>query len=533
MKLVASMEEIDKELPNEAQDFVSENSLELLKAEGELQDKSADIKALQTAIESASDDHSTLNRFSGLLNSRTVDKNTVKIADIAIESICDRLGLSRHENIISMESYHQTGTVALENLGSAIARVFKAIKDAVINFLKKIRDFIYKLFGIRKNREQELKDVKERLEKVSKEEAERVKRNIDEFIKAIDKAIEEEKARNKAKVEEASRKFSETKAGYEKEYAEFANDSNNSGNNKTVSNSKSKLTPAERAAKVDAIRKANAASAAKYQKTIPVLLLELKNESFEDENFGRLFGYHGDITESVIRDHIDKSHSIVMEMSKLQIVIQRHIFYIIDHLQKIPMLSDSDIENFFNKVIDEDKNVAAEVNHLFSRDGESKMQKKSDVLIGGLCLVTTVSPEGNISFTEERVPVKSNKVVGFGLTSQDSEIGLLTQLEKFMASTKNVIDLVAKNEEIVKNRLNTLDTLVSNVLNRIKDDDSKDQRIKLIKDLADDIKSMIKFLMSLMFQIPSICNKTEQSILAFIKDTEHRRKIAMSATKDL
>jgi hypothetical protein len=45
--------------------------------------------------------------------------------------------------------------------------------------------------------------VKERLEKVSKAEVERVKRNIDEFIKAVDKAIREEKA----EAEKANKKY--------------------------------------------------------------------------------------------------------------------------------------------------------------------------------------------------------------------------------------------------------------------------------------------------------------------------------------
>ena len=122
----------------------------------EIQEDTGVIEDISEAIEDASDDMDTLEGIQGVMEESVekgegLDETAAEIAEVAIEAICARLGISKANKIMpAMESFGSSNSrvaatkIAMEGVGDTLKRIWQAIKDAFAKAWNHIVDFYKK-----------------------------------------------------------------------------------------------------------------------------------------------------------------------------------------------------------------------------------------------------------------------------------------------------------------------------------------------------------------------------------------------------
>lgn len=123
----------------------------------ELQADAGDVTDLVAATEEAEAGADTLENIAEVMETsaddeRGLDPVAAQIAEVAIESICNRLGIRNQKIMPSLESFGSTGSrvtatrVSTENLRETWTRIWTAIKTGFASMWTKIKEFFTKLF---------------------------------------------------------------------------------------------------------------------------------------------------------------------------------------------------------------------------------------------------------------------------------------------------------------------------------------------------------------------------------------------------
>lgn len=118
----------------------------------EVVQQTGEVEELQAAIEDAEEGAETLEKIEGVLEESAesgegVDETAAEIAEVAVESICARLGIRSSKSFPAMESFGSQNSrlsatkIALENIGEHIKRIWEAIKAAVKRLIEKVKSF--------------------------------------------------------------------------------------------------------------------------------------------------------------------------------------------------------------------------------------------------------------------------------------------------------------------------------------------------------------------------------------------------------
>jgi hypothetical protein len=136
------------------------------------QQNEAQIDELEMAIEDAMDDVDTLERINDTIQqSVDVDKGlspeAAEIAEIAVESICNRLGINNRKSF-ALESFKTNDRLlatrlALEETQSLIKRGWEAVKKAIAAMYRAVVEFINRLFDDAVRLKKTLDNVKAKL----------------------------------------------------------------------------------------------------------------------------------------------------------------------------------------------------------------------------------------------------------------------------------------------------------------------------------------------------------------------------------
>lgn len=152
--LVLAMEGDDNvDAPVADMEEVMEGSEEAM---DEVSDGEETVAELEDAADSAEADAETLDRIKDTMEKSVEDgeglsEDAAAIAEVAVEAICDRLGISNKRIVPSLESFGSTGSrvtatkIAVEGIKETIARVWEAIRAAIVSVWNKIKDFLSNL----------------------------------------------------------------------------------------------------------------------------------------------------------------------------------------------------------------------------------------------------------------------------------------------------------------------------------------------------------------------------------------------------
>ena len=125
----------------------------------EVVQQTGEVEELQAAIEDAEEGAETLEKIEGVLEESAesgegVNETAAEIAEVAVESICARLGIRTSKSFPAMEAFGSQNSrlsatkIALENIGEHIKRIWEAIKAAVKRLIEKVKSFF---LGLIKN----------------------------------------------------------------------------------------------------------------------------------------------------------------------------------------------------------------------------------------------------------------------------------------------------------------------------------------------------------------------------------------------
>lgn len=152
--LVFAMEENTEVLDAEPAEVLNEVETSV----GEAEEQGGEVSELSTAIEEAVEDVETLENVQDVMadsadKGEGLDETAAEIAEVAVESICARLGIRRTmKTIPSLESFGSatsrvTATrIAVENIGKRLAAAWEAIKKAFAAMWTKIKEFFKRHF---------------------------------------------------------------------------------------------------------------------------------------------------------------------------------------------------------------------------------------------------------------------------------------------------------------------------------------------------------------------------------------------------
>ena len=141
-------------------DEVVENTGEIEAGAAEVVQQAGEVEELQAAIEDAEEGAETLGQIEGVLEESAesgegVDETAAEIAEVAVESICARLGIrAAKKSFPAMEAFGSSNSrlsatkIALEGIGEHIKRIWEAIKSAIIRLVEKVKSFF---IGLLKN----------------------------------------------------------------------------------------------------------------------------------------------------------------------------------------------------------------------------------------------------------------------------------------------------------------------------------------------------------------------------------------------
>lgn len=145
--LVAALENEDLELPveGEAADSAESSMLEMNEA-------AADVDAGTDAVEQTSADAEQLDAIADTMEASEetggLDETSAAIAEVAVEAIYARLGVTRRKPLPAMESFGSSSTrlrstkLAVEGIREMASKAWAAI----VEFCKKIKDFFVRLW---------------------------------------------------------------------------------------------------------------------------------------------------------------------------------------------------------------------------------------------------------------------------------------------------------------------------------------------------------------------------------------------------
>ncbi len=145
---------------------------ELAEVDGEVGEYADGIDASVNATEELGEVNDVL--AAGVESGEGVSEETAKMAEIAVEAICAKVGISAREARVmpAMESFGSTNSrltatkLAMEGIKETAKRVWEAIKKACIHVWNVIKGFFAGLFKSRTMLEKHLKNLKERANKV-------------------------------------------------------------------------------------------------------------------------------------------------------------------------------------------------------------------------------------------------------------------------------------------------------------------------------------------------------------------------------
>lgn len=156
--LVFAMED-DNLVEGGDQSMVPETAAGVEAGAAQVAEQSGEVEELQAAVEDAVDGAETLGQVEEVLEKTAesgdgVDETAAQVAEIAVESIKNRLGIIGGKHFPAMESFGSKNTrlsatkVALENVRETIARIWESIKSAIVRMWEKIKSFF---IGLIKN----------------------------------------------------------------------------------------------------------------------------------------------------------------------------------------------------------------------------------------------------------------------------------------------------------------------------------------------------------------------------------------------
>lgn len=151
--LVLAMEEMDEVVPG-TEEEVSDAVAEVVETADEVETASVEIEELDEGVESAQDDSETLEKIHEVMEESVekgegLDETSAEIAEIAIESICARLGISKR-TMPAMESFGSANSrvvatkIAMEGIQDRLKEVWKAIAGAFKSMWEMIKGFFAK-----------------------------------------------------------------------------------------------------------------------------------------------------------------------------------------------------------------------------------------------------------------------------------------------------------------------------------------------------------------------------------------------------
>lgn len=154
-----------------------EAAVEVEAGSAEVAQQTGEVEDLQAAIEDAEEGAETLEKIEGVLEESAesgegVDETAAEIAEVAVESICARLGIRTSKSFPAMEAFGSQNSrlsatkIALENIGEHIKRIWEAIKAAFIRLWDKVKAFFNTMFKNVGGLAKQLEDLKERATKV-------------------------------------------------------------------------------------------------------------------------------------------------------------------------------------------------------------------------------------------------------------------------------------------------------------------------------------------------------------------------------
>ena len=178
LKLVLEMEASDQITGDNDEVQAANTATEVETATAELADAGGEVEEYSEGIDSsvgAADElgevHDTL--AASVENGEGVSEETAKMAEIAVEAICAKVGISAREARLmpAMESFGSANSrltatkLAMEGIKETAKRIWEAIKKACIHVWNVIKSFFAGLFKSRDMLEKHLKNLKDRANK--------------------------------------------------------------------------------------------------------------------------------------------------------------------------------------------------------------------------------------------------------------------------------------------------------------------------------------------------------------------------------
>lgn len=174
--LVAAMED-DQDTGGGPVEMVPETTAQVEADSAELTEDSNELEDVVVAAEEAEADAAALGDIAGVMEESVqegegLDETAAQITEVAVESICARLGVRRYSRTIpSMESFGSRSSrvsatrIAMEGIGDIIKKIW----DAIVSAAKRVWEFIRGIAGkITKSRDSLLKHLEDLEEKVVK-----------------------------------------------------------------------------------------------------------------------------------------------------------------------------------------------------------------------------------------------------------------------------------------------------------------------------------------------------------------------------
>lgn len=152
--LVLAMEEEGLEIEPTDSEEVSQTVAEVIEGADEVEENHDEIEELDEAVDDAQGDAETLEKIQDVMEESVekgegLDETSAEIAEIAIESICARLGIQKRV-MPAMESFGSSNSrvvatkIALEGIKETLANIWKAIASAFQSMMNSIKAFFQK-----------------------------------------------------------------------------------------------------------------------------------------------------------------------------------------------------------------------------------------------------------------------------------------------------------------------------------------------------------------------------------------------------
>lgn len=177
--LVASLENLDEVVPGDTE-LVPATAAEVEASTGDVNNQEQEIEQLAVSVEEAIADETALtdvadNMQESVDTGEGMSEEHADMAEIAVESICQRLGFSREQHgsvLPSMESFKSKGSrlsatkIALEGVMDRLKTAGKGIVEWLKQLWEKVKSFVAGLLNHRGMLDKHLKSLKEQAAKL-------------------------------------------------------------------------------------------------------------------------------------------------------------------------------------------------------------------------------------------------------------------------------------------------------------------------------------------------------------------------------